>query len=184
MKITCTQENLNQGLGFVSHIASKNTSLPILSNVLIKAEKGSLSLTTTNLEMGINCLVRGKIDKDGSYTVSSKLFNDYVSLLPNQKIEIELKDDFLEIKCEDQDTKIKGNSAEEFPLIPQVEKKNPYICKISDLLNALSQVIFAVSVSETRPEISGIYFNFSDNVLTLTATDSYRLAEKKIKLKE
>jgi DNA polymerase-3 subunit beta len=184
MKITCTQENLNQGLGFVSHIASKNTSLPILSNVLIKAEKGSLSLTTTNLEMGINCLVRGKIDKDGSYTVSSKLFNDYVSLLPNQKIEIELKDDFLEIKCEDQDTKIKGNSAEEFPLIPQVEKKNPYICKISDLLNALSQVIFAVSISETRPEISGIYFNFSDNLLTLTATDSYRLAEKKIKLKE
>jgi len=184
MKITCTQENLNQGLGFVSHIASKNTSLPILSNVLIKAEKGSLSLTTTNLEMGINCLVRGKIDKDGSYTVSSKLFNDYVSLLPNQKIEIELKDDFLEIKCEDQDTKIKGNSAEEFPLIPQVEKKNPYTCKISDLLNALSQVIFAVSVSETRPEISGIYFNFSDNLLTLTATDSYRLAEKKIKLKE
>jgi len=184
MKITCTQENLNQGLGFVSHIASKNTSLPILSNVLIKAEKGSLSLTTTNLEMGINCLVRGKIDKDGSYTVSSKLFNDYVSLLPNQKIEIELKDDFLEIKCEDQDTKIKGNSAEEFPLIPQVEKKNPYTCKISDLLNALSQVIFAVSISETRPEISGIYFNFSDNLLTLTATDSYRLAEKKIKLKE
>ncbi|MFA5188195.1 MAG: DNA polymerase III subunit beta [Patescibacteria group bacterium] len=184
MKISCTQENLNQGLNIVSHIASKNTSLPILSNVLIKAEKGVLSFITTNLEMGINCLVRGKIEQDGSYTVSSKLFSDYINLLPNQKIEIELKDDFLQIKSADQDTKIKGNGSEEFPLIPQVEKKNPFSCKISDLLKALSQVLFAVSVSETRPEISGVYFNFSDNFLTLTATDSYRLAEKKIRLKE
>jgi len=55
MKITCTQENLNQGLNIVSHIASKNTSLPILNNVLIKAEKGVLNLITTNLEIGISC---------------------------------------------------------------------------------------------------------------------------------
>ena len=184
MKITCTQENLNQGLNIVSHIASKNTSLPILSNVLIKADKGILSLTTTNLEIGINCIVRGKIEKEGSYTVGSKLFNDYINLISNQKVDLELKDDFLEIKTEEQDTKIKGNSAEEFPLIPQVEKKNPFICKISDVLKALSQVLFAVSVSETRPEISGIYFNFSEDQLTLAATDSYRLAEKTIKLKE
>ena len=128
MKITCTQENLNQGLNIVSHIASKNTSLPILSNVLIKADKGILSLTTTNLEIGINCIVRGKIEKEGSYTVGSKLFNDYINLISNQKVDLELKDDFLEIKTEEQDTKIKGNSAEEFPLIPQVEKKNPFIC--------------------------------------------------------
>jgi len=184
MKFSCTQENLNQGLNIVSHIASKSTSLPILNNVLIKAEKGVLSLTTTNLEMGINAIMRGKIEKEGSYTVSSKLFNDYIGLLPNQKVDIEVKDDFLQIKMEEQETKIKGNSAEEFPLIPQVEKKNPYVCKIQDLLKAISQVIFAVSVSETRPEISGIYLSFAGDELILASTDSYRLAEKKIKLKE
>jgi len=184
MKFSCTQENLNQGLNVVSHIASKSTSLPILNNVLIKAEKGVLSLTTTNLEMGINAIMRGKIEKEGSYTVSSKLLNDYIGLLPNQKVDIEVKDDFLQIKQEEQETKIKGNSAEEFPLIPQVEKKNPYACKIQDLLKAISQVIFAVSISETRPEISGIYLSFSGDELILASTDSYRLAEKKIKLKE
>ncbi|OGY41467.1 MAG: DNA polymerase III subunit beta [Candidatus Buchananbacteria bacterium RBG_13_36_9] len=184
MKITCTQENLNKGLSIVSHIASKSTSLPILNNVLIKAEKGVINLITTNLEMGISCLVRGKIEKDGVYTVGSKLLNDYIGLLPNEKIELGLKDDFLEIKATKQETKIKGNSAEEFPLIPQVEKKNPYICRVEDLIGAFSQVLFAVSVSETRPEISGIYLNFSNGILTLTATDSYRLAEKKIKVKE
>ncbi|MCX6745777.1 MAG: DNA polymerase III subunit beta [Candidatus Parcubacteria bacterium] len=184
MKITCTQENLSQGLNIVTHIASKNTSLPILNNVLIKAEKGVVNLITTNLEMGIVCQVRAKIEKDGSYTVGSKLLNDYINLLTNEKVELELKDDFFEIKSSKQETKIKGNSAEEFPLIPQVEKNNPYACQISDLLMALTQVLFAVSVSETRPEISGIYLNFNNGILTLAATDSYRLAEKKIKLME
>ncbi len=184
MKISCTQKNLNQGLNIVSHIASKNTSLPILNNVLIKAEKGVLSLITTNLEVGINCQVRGKIEKEGAYTVNSRLFNDYINLLPNKKVDIEVKDDSLEIKTEQQETKIKGNSAEEFPLIPQVERKNAYICNVQDLIKAFSQILFAVSVAETRPEIAGVYFNFKDNFLTLATTDSYRLAEKKIKLKE
>lgn len=184
MKISCTQENLNHGLNIVSHIASKNTSLPILNNVLVKAEKGVLSLITTNLEIGIKCQVRGKIETDGNYTVNSKLLTDYVNLLNNQKIELELKNDNLEITTEQQVTKIKGNSADEFPLIPQIDRKKPYQCKIDDLIKAFSQVLFAVSVSETRPEISGVYLNFSENNLTMATTDSYRLAEKQIKLRE
>ncbi|MBN1326003.1 DNA polymerase III subunit beta [Candidatus Falkowbacteria bacterium] len=184
MKITCTQENLKRGLNSVSHIASKNTSLPILSNVLIKADKGSVSLTTTNLEIGIRCLVRAKIYKDGSFTVNSKLLTDFINLLPNEKIDLELKDDMLEVWTENQETKMKGDSAEDFPLIPQVVKKSAYTCRVEDLLKAFTQVLFAVSVSETRPEISGVYFNFSENNLTIAATDSYRLAEKKIRLSE
>ncbi len=184
MKISCTQENLNQGLNIISHIASKNTSLPILNNVLIKAEKGVLTLVTTNLEMGIKCQVRGKIEKEGNYTVNSKLFTDYINLLNNQKIELEYKNDNLEITTEQQSTKIKGNSADEFPLIPQLERKSPYKCRLNDIVTAFSQVLFAVSVSETRPEISGVYLNFSEDIITLAATDSYRLAEKQIKLKE
>jgi DNA polymerase III subunit beta len=176
--------NLSQGLNIVSHIASKNTSLPILNNVLIKAEKGILSLITTNLEVGIKCQIRGKIDSEGSYTVNSKLISDFINLLNKQKVELELKNDTLEITTDDQVTKIKGNSAEEFPLIPQIERKNGYQCQISDLIKSFSQVLFAVSNSETRPEISGVYMNFSESNLTLAATDSYRLAEKQIKLKE
>jgi DNA polymerase-3 subunit beta len=184
MKITCTQENLKRGLGIVSHIASKNTSLPILSNVLIKAEKNTLGLVTTNLEMGVRCQVRAKIYKDGGYTVGSRLLSDFIGLLSNERIDLELKDDALEIWTPNQETKIKGDGAEEFPLIPQVERKTAYMCQVNDLLKALTQVLFAVSVSETRPEISGAYFNFNGDILTIAATDSYRLAEKKIKLLE
>jgi DNA polymerase-3 subunit beta len=179
MKLTCLQENLNRGLSIVSHIASKNTSLPILNNVLIKAEGGTISLITTNLEMGIQCRVRGKVEKEGSYTVQSKLLADYVNLLSRDSVQIELLDlDVMGIQCAKSHTKIKGNSAEEFPLIPEIAQTGGFSIPAQDLITALSQVLFATSLSETRPEISGVYFNFLGNELTLAATDSYRLAEK------
>jgi DNA polymerase-3 subunit beta len=191
MKITCTQENLNQGLSIVSHIASKNASLPILNNVLIQVDNNNIKLSTTNLEMGITCLVRGKIENKGAFTVQSKLITDYVSLLPKEKVNLEVIDEkegstesgILNITCKNYTTKIKGMSSSDFPLIPQIEKNNPYICKINDLKSAISQTIFAVSLNETRPEIGGVLMSFNQNKLTLAATDSYRLAEKVVDLK-
>ena len=76
MKISCTQENLHQGLSITSHLVTKNINLPILQNVLIKAEGGIVKFTTTNLEIAINCSVRGKVEDQGEFTIPSKLFFD------------------------------------------------------------------------------------------------------------
>ncbi len=189
MKISCTQENLNQGLFVVSHLATKNTNLPILNNILIQVKEKIIKLSTTNLEIGINCIIRGKIEQEGEFTVQSRLFADYVSLLPKEKIDLaapdkaqEDRDQVLEIKCKNHSTKIKGQNAADFPLIPQIKKTNPYVVKYDDLRRGVGQVAFAVSVNETRPEINGVSFNFNGDKLTLAATDSYRLAEKTISL--
>jgi len=182
MKFTCLQENLKQGLFVVSHVAGKNINLPILSNVLFKARQGGVKLITTNLEIGIINSVRGKIEKEGIFTVDSKIIADYVSLLPNKKINLEKKDNDLIIECENFKTKIKGQSAEDFPLIPAVERDSYFSVKIEDFKKALSQVVFAVSGSEARQELSGVLFNFNNKKLILAATDSYRLAEKEINL--
>lgn len=182
MKLSCTQENLAKGLQIVNHLASRNTSLPILNNVLMEAEEGALKLTTTNLEIGIKCLVRGKIEARGSFTVQAKLLSDYVSLLPTDKVDMELSENQLNIKCQNFKTKVRGVAAEEFPLIPSFDKKHAAQVKIPDFKKALSQVIFAVASDETRPEISGVYFSFKGGKLTMAATDSYRLAEKVIGL--
>jgi len=184
MKLSCTQENLNQGVFIVSHIASKNTNLPILSNILLQAKDGNLKLSTTNLEIGVSCNIRGKIEEEGDFTVQSKIFADYINLLPKEKVDLELKDQNLDIHCNNYQTKIKGVPAVDFPLIPEIKKDNPIICNISNLKQALGQVVFAVSNSNTRPEISGVYFKINNEELILAATDSYRLAEKKIKLKQ
>lgn len=183
MKLSILQENLKQGLFTVSHIANKNINLPILNNIMIRAEKGNISLESTNLEIGIVCDIRGKVEEDGIYTVDSKIFTDYVNLLPNQKINIFKKDNNIKVECANYKTKIKGMSAEEYPVIPKVDNNLSVIIEINDFKKALAQVIFAVSGNESRLELTGVFFEFNKNILTIVATDSYRLAEKEIKIK-
>jgi len=184
MELSCLQENLNQGLNITSHISDKNTSLPILNNVLIKTENKNIKIISTNLEIGINCAVRGKVEEDGEITVPARVFNEFISLLPNDKVNIKATEDEIKINCKNFSTKIKGNPSSDFPLIPSIDKEKSYACSvpINKFKEAIQQVLFAISSNESRPEISGIYISAKNNILTLAATDSFRLAEKKIKI--
>lgn len=182
MKFTCTQENLIQGLNAVSHITGKSVNLPVLSNVLMKTESGNLTLSGTNLEMAVSTVVRGKTDTEGEYTVPAKLFMDYISLLPQGKVELELIDEGLKITAEGQDTVMRGMPASEFPLIPKLAKSKGVTFKAEEIRKAIGQVAFAVSTSESRPELSGVAVMFGGKAgkgkAVLVATDSYRLAER------
>jgi DNA polymerase-3 subunit beta len=184
MKISCIQENLKHGLSLVHNITTKNVNLPILNNVLVDVQEDGLTLSTTNLEIGIRSRVRGKIEQTGSFTVESKLLLDYISLLPKERVDIELVDNNLLVNCDKNHTQIKGLPASDFPVIPQLDKGNAYVCKAKNFKDAISQVIFATAKNETRPEISGIYLKFDQGSLTATATDSYRLAERVTQLEQ
>lgn len=180
MKLSSLQENLKQGLVAVSHIASKNVNLPILNNVMIEAKDGNIKLIATNLEIGIVNVVRGKVEEEGAFTVDSKILADFIQLLPNKKIDMRQKENNLFIEADNYKTKISGLSAEEFPLIPAIEKNDFYTAVAEEFKKAISQVIFSVSNSETRVELTGVLFEFDKNRLVIAATDSYRLAEKEI----
>lgn len=182
MKFSCLQENLNRGLTQTGHLATKNISLPILNNVLIQCEDGIIKLSATNLEVGINTVVRGKVESGGRLTVPAKTLTDYISLLSDEKIELESEGVELKITTKNSRTTIKGQSADEFPLIPSIDRKNHSQTKTKDFKKAVAQVVYAVAQDESRPEISGVYLRFAASNLTLVATDSYRLAEKTIKL--
>lgn len=184
MKFSCLQENLNKGLAITSRIARANTSLPILNNVFLEVAKGHLNLKTTNLEIGITTLVRGKSGEEGKITIPAQLLTSYISLLPNKQVDLDLEKDKLLISCENQRTKIKGVEAQDFPIIPKPEKERGCICKKQDLKQSLNQVGFTIIPNETRPEISGALMIFGldnkEDKLFLVGTDSYRLAEKVI----
>lgn len=186
MKLSCTRENLYQGLAITSHIGTKTVNLPILSNVLLKADAGGLKLVSTNLEIAVSCLVRGKVDQQGEYTIPAKLFYDYVNLLPNDRIDLDLLDHALAISCGSSKTKINGIPANEYPLIPPVNGGVKYLVPTSEFDDALSQVLFAVATNEARPELTGVNMVFSTRegarVLTMAATDSYRLGERVVKV--
>jgi len=184
MRLISTQENLKKALLITSHGTGKNINLPILSNILIRAKKGVIELISTNLEIGIIYQLRGKIEEEGEFTVDSKIITEYINLLPEENILLEvLEDGDLQVECLNYQTKVRGESAQEFPLIPNVDQSNYYYCQADELRQALNSVIFASSTSDNRVELAGVLFNFEDDELTLAATDSYRLAEKKLNIK-
>jgi DNA polymerase-3 subunit beta len=181
MRFISLQENLKKGLNIVGHITTKNINLPILNNILVKTDSGNIKLISTNLEIGIVYELRGKIESEGELTVDSKLITEYVSLLSEgEKVVLESKDSELLVQCKNYKTKIKTESSQEFPLIPVISQKNYYSCSPEELKKALNSVIFSVSTSENRAELTGVLFNFKDKKLSLAATDSYRLAEKQV----
>lgn len=184
MKLQILQENLKTGLFVVSHVAGKNSNLPILNNILIEAKDNNIKLVSTNLEMGISYVLRGKVLEEGSFTVDAKIVNDYVSILPNKKIDITLDGDKLLVATDNYQTKINGQSAEEYPLIPEIEKSDGFTVDLLKFKEALAQVIFAVSTSDTRLELTGVLLSVGGDELTMVATDSFRLTEKKINIKK
>jgi DNA polymerase III subunit beta len=181
MKLTATKNNLRRAIALASHVVSKNINLPILNNILFKAENGLVVLSATNLEIGITSFLRGKIESDGVLTVDAKVISEYVSFLPDENVDLDLVADNLSIKCGNYKTKIKTQSAQDFPLIPVLNKDNYYELDGEVLRNSLPEVLIAVSGNETRAELSGVLFVFGKDELVLAGTDSYRLAEKKIK---
>lgn len=185
MKFSALQENINRGLLIVSHVAGKNVALPILSNVLARADRSGLELVSTNLELGVRAQVRGKTDLDGDITVQAQILSNFVNLLPNKPVEMEVKGSQLAVLCDGKEIKMNGIGAGEFPVMPVIERKEEYVIISGVLRAALSQTMFAVQTNEVRPEISGVLFSFhapAAGTLTLVGTDSYRLAERLVAL--
>lgn len=187
MKIICTKENLVNTLALISGIANRNINLPILNNVLLKATGQRVDLIATNLELAITAQLRAKVEQPGGFTVPAKTLNDFVNLLSEEKVELSLKENELEIVCGKSATKIKGLPAEEFPVIPGVGEGKGYVIDGGSFKSALDQVNQAAAKNDIRPELAGILFNFNSQAnksLVMAATDSYRLAEKKIKIEQ
>ncbi|HEY6737087.1 MAG TPA: DNA polymerase III subunit beta [Candidatus Saccharimonadia bacterium] len=177
-----TQENLSRALSSVGRVVSARASLPVLSNVLLATDGNRLRLSATNLEIGINYWVGSKVEQQGSVTVPARLFAEFVSSLPHGTIELSGNDTLLAVKTPNFESKLNGILAEEFPEIPTVTTDPVLTLSAAALKEALAQVVVAASADEARPVLAGVYLYTEDNYLYLVATDSYRLAEKRIEL--
>ncbi len=182
MKLLILQEKLKEGLSFVEKISARSLSLPILNNILLRAEKNFLSLSSTNLEMGINWWALAKIEKEGGITVPARLFSSFCGLLPNQQTKLELKGLNLTVECGNYKTFLKGLNIDEFPIIPQISQGTDFLVDGRSFCQGLNQVVDLVSVSSSKPEIAGVYFSFQKDLIKMVATDSFRLGEKSISI--
>lgn len=182
MKLTVLKENFLTGLNIVSRATSKSITLPILNNILISAEKNFLKLSATDLEIGVKYWSLAKVEKEGVITIPAKFLISLVNFISDKKISLEVKNEVLYIEGKDYKNQIKGLKAEEFPIIPEVKDDKVLELDGKVLGEGFSRVVDIASPSQTRPEISGVYVSAAKDFIELAATDSFRLAEKRIVL--
>ncbi|HVX56317.1 MAG TPA: DNA polymerase III subunit beta [Candidatus Saccharimonadales bacterium] len=180
MKLQVTQENLNRALGSVARVANSRGTLPILANVLIKTTNNRLSLSATNLDIAITHFIGAKVTEEGSITVPARLMQDFVGSLPDGVIELDLQETKLHVSTEQYKSVVNGIVADDFPVMPALSGGKKWTVSGADFKKALQQVVFAASSDETRPVLTGVLLQTIDGTLYMAATDSYRLAERKL----
>ena len=186
MKVSCMQENLAKGLSIVNCAVATRSTLPVLSNILLATDESRLKLAATNLEIGINCWIGAKVDHEGAITVPARLLTDFVSSLPSGQIDLELitRTQALNLKCGRFEANIKGIDAQEFPLILVPEEDDRVRMDPGLLRQMVDQVAFAAATDESRPVLTGVLAELSEDRLALAAADGYRLSVRSIGLDE
>lgn len=183
MKVICEQKAFAEALNIVGGAITPHPTLPVLNNILIRAQGKSLFFSATNLEITIRYFIECDVRNEGAITVPAKLLINYVSLLSGGKLEISTEEGMqFSVKSKGSQTKMKGVHVDEFPVIPEVEKGVHLKVPAKEFSIAMNQVVFAASQNSSRPVLSGILFLFEKNLLKIVSTDSYRLAERRLTL--
>jgi len=177
MNLSIAKDQLIHGLQAVQNIVSSRTTLPILSNVLLRAGDDKLELTATDLDVTITCSVEAKVKKKGAATVPVKRFFGIVRELSSPEIEIEVDDkNACSITAGASFYKIHGLSADEFPPIQAFKEDKKIVVPQEKLRAMLRKTSFAISTDESRYVLNGIFISLKDHKMTMVATDGRRLA--------
>lgn len=185
MKVDCVKEKFCSAVSKAEKIAGKNMTLPVLSCLLIEAKDGSLVLRSTNLDLGIEIKVPAKVSSPGVVAVPGSILNGFLANTTGDgSINIEEKEGNLHLKVGDSQATIKCLPADDFPTIPQVKDGKEYEFSAGDFILGLKSVWYSASLSNIKPELSSVYIHADEEGLLFVATDSFRLAEKRIKTKK
>jgi DNA polymerase-3 subunit beta len=184
MKFKINKDHFSSGLQQVMNVVASRSATPILNNVLIEAKDDHIALTTTNLDIGISCRIKSETQLNGAITLPVRKLATIVRELPMHDILVELgNSNQVKIKSGGSNFKMTGISAEEFPALPTFENNRAFELSQSAVVSMLKTVSYAQSTDENRYVLNGVYFNFSDEKLTLVATDGRRLAMTALDIK-
>ncbi|HEY9585450.1 MAG TPA: DNA polymerase III subunit beta [Candidatus Paceibacterota bacterium] len=185
MKVECAKLELKNALIVAERFTGKNLSLPVLRYVLFIAGEKTIKLRATNLDMGIEIELPARVEKEGVVAIPADTLAHFLSNLPSEKnVVVEQIGDHIAISGKTHSTLIKGFGYEDFPSLPFVTKGVTIDVDAKALLNAFRATQYAVSSSEIKPEFSCVYCYTEEQALIFVATDSSRLAEKRIPLKK
>lgn len=185
MKISCPRERLLVAISQVQGAVSPKTTLPILANVALTVKGKKLTLTTTDLDIGIEYTIPVTVSEPGTSTLPAKRLFGIIRELPEGDVQIEVSTSHVAtITCGSVKFKVVGLSSEEFPKLPEFPEREAVKIPQIVLEDMLSKTAYAVSRDESRYVLNGLYLSMKSNKATIVATDGRRLAfiEKTIDL--
>lgn len=181
MKIETTLEKIKDAVSRIQKISAKNLSLPILENVLLTVKDNILTMRSTNLHVGAEITVPVKVETEGEIAVKIDVFGSIINSLGSEhKVVLEVMENTLHISTEKSEMNIKLFPHNDFPTLPRVEDGIIVNLAVETLIEGVRSVVYSASQSDIKPEISSVYIYTENNELVFVATDSFRLAEKRI----
>ena len=185
MKIRCLKSDLVKGVSIVSKAVPTKTTMPILECILIDATTDIIKLTATDMELGIETVIRGQIDEKGMIALDARIFSDIVRKLPDNEIVIESGVNFQTlITCEKAKFNISGKSGEDFSYLPYIERENPVSISQFTLKEVIRQTIFSIADNDSNKLMTGELFDMNGDILKVVSLDGHRISIRKIELKE
>jgi DNA polymerase-3 subunit beta len=176
MEFTVSKADLVKELSLSQGVVEKKTTIPILSNILLEASGDRLTMTATDLELGIRCSCPAKVKKEGAGTVPARKLLDYVRLLPEGDLHFKfMENHWANITCGRSKTRMAGMSRESFPELPQVPDQIAEL-PVALLSSMIAKTIFAISMEESRFTLNGALLLLRPDGITMVATDGHRLA--------
>ena len=181
MKAIVTQQHLSHGLGIVSRAVSPRSTLPVLANVLLATDEGRLRLSATNLELGITCWIPAQIQEEGSVTIPARTLVDLIGQFPpdNVALTLDTRTQTINLVCNAAVHDIKGIDAQDFPPMPVPDLADGVELNLADFKEMIQQVAFAASADEARPVLQGVKMEVTEDLITLAATDGFRISMRK-----
>ncbi|MEK7160230.1 MAG: DNA polymerase III subunit beta [Patescibacteria group bacterium] len=179
MKITFLSDNLQKKLPFLNHAVSSRGQLPILSNFLLDVKKGKLTISATDLEIGISSSIPVNVEKEGSVTLPAKNFSDLLANIGSQKLTLFLEGETLRLTGEKIKASFQTIPSDDFPNLYEEKGEELISIKKSQVEEFISRVVFAAAFDSSKPALSGVLLDKDKNEVLFVATDGYRLSMQK-----
>ncbi len=185
MNIECIKEKLAYAISKAEKVTGKNITLPILNCILLEAKDSKLTIKATNLDIGVEITIPVKVIKPGKIAVSGSVLYNFISNITNDKnVVLEVVADNLKVSTNHSESIIKAFPVDDFPNIPKVSSDKPFTFNVPNLIKGLKSVMYSSSSSTIRPVLSSILLTSEEDDVVFVATDSFRLAEKKVAVKK
>jgi DNA polymerase-3 subunit beta len=185
MKLVCVKEKLQKAVSLAEKITTKAQNLPILQSILLLTEGNTLKIRATNLDIGVEFEIPAKIEKKGVASIPGSVLSNTLSTLQNTKnISINLINNNLFLSTSNSSITIKSYPPDDFPTLPTVKDGEMIVIPVKKLNEGIKSVLFSAAISDIKPEISSVFIYPENDHIVFVATDSFRLAEKKVQNKK